>query len=238
MKRMLTLLVAMVSVTLNAAITPEAEAVLHAFTEATGGREAKESISTLVMQGHYEIPDQGIVAPIVIRIQQPDKMAVLIELPSVGEIRSGINGKVGWESNPITGFRLIEGYELEQFAKQSSVFPELQIGQFFKEVFRDDDRKDGKIVLKLITHSGFEETWYFDPATNLLDEMRVLIDAGAQGSFPVNLFLQDYRAAKGVLIPHTTITSNPAFSIRVAVESVLVDSIIEDTHFAVPSVEP
>jgi galactitol-specific phosphotransferase system IIC component len=76
MKRMLTLLVSMVSMTLNAAVTPEAEAVLQAFTEATGGREAKEGISTLVMQGHYEIPDQNIVAPILIQIKQPDKMAV------------------------------------------------------------------------------------------------------------------------------------------------------------------
>lgn len=204
-------------------ITPAAQKIIDAFIVATGGVENKKNIESLVITGSYNLPEQGVEAEITLYFQQPFRFSMILDIPNIGQMRSAYDGKTGWEMNAVTGFRLIEGSELEQLSRQATVFPELYINDNYKSADRIEDRADGKIVVELITNNDFPETWIFDPETHLLVEIKLIVDAGAQGSFPITNKLYDYKSVGNILVPFKTTSSNPAFSLEIQVKNVQLD---------------
>jgi len=219
-----------------AQISPEAKSVIDKFVEATGGYESKNRVESIVYTGTYGMPMQGIEASITLYMKRPSKMAMTLEIPHIGQIRSGFDGEQGWELNPVTGFRLIEGSELEQLAKQSSLFPEIEIEKHYQTAERLEDDKDGKIILNMVAHNEMSETWVIDPETHFLISTRMMIDAGVQGSFPVNIEMMDYTEVDGIKLPFLTTTSNPAFSVEIMVDTVKFNAEIGDEIFQVPAI--
>lgn len=215
--------------------TPAAQEVIDSFIVATGGAENKKEIESLVFTGSYNLPEQGIEAEITLYFQQPFRFSMILDIPNVGQMRSAYDGKTGWEMNDVTGFRLIEGSELEQLSRQATVFPELYINDNYKSADRIEDRDDGKIVIELVTNNDFTETWIFDPETHLLIEIKSTIDAGAQGSFPITNRLYDYKSVGNILVPFKTVSSNPAFSLEIQMKNVQLNTEIPAHIFEKPN---
>jgi hypothetical protein len=218
----------------TAQVAPEAQAVLNAYIEATGGKSAKENVNSLRMIGRYKIEAQGIEAALTIQMRKPGLLSMNLEIPNVGQVRSAFDGEVGWEENPITGFRYLEGLELDQMRKQGVIFPELAVSTYYQTITRKDDAPDGRHVLHLISLNQEEETWFFDPLSHLLTGMRMSIDAGEQGAFPVDIDLGDYRDVSGMKLPFSTVTRNPAFSIAVLIDEMEVNGSLDESAFTAP----
>ncbi len=218
-------------------ISPEARAVIDAYNEATGGIEAKKAIRTLIHTGEWELKEQGIKGPMTVYYKHPGTVATVTEIPEVGTIRACITDGVAWEDNSITGFRNLEGTELQQATKDACLFPETKLEELYSKAVLNETRSDGLQPVLLIDKDGLEETWYFDPMTHYLTEIERVLDAGVRGSYRIKVKVGEYLPAGNVTIPHYSETSTPAFTMVTRFEKTEINTGIPDYIFKKPEVE-
>jgi hypothetical protein len=89
---------------------PTAESILDRYVEVTGGAAAYKSRTSEVTTGTLTIAAAGITGQLRV-LAKPGLLRTTIELPGVGVIDRGVKDGVAWESNPITGPRIVEGFE-------------------------------------------------------------------------------------------------------------------------------
>jgi hypothetical protein len=150
---------------------PAAREVIERFIKAMGGREAYSKIHSQSSKGLFEMPAQGIKAGMQVFAKRPDKLVVKIEIPGLGEVTQGFDGKVAWANNAATGPMVLDGKQFEQ----------RKLEAHFDQVLHDE--KDYKSMetqaitdfegrpchkLKLVRTSGDEVIEYYDVATGML----------------------------------------------------------------------
>ena len=221
---------------LTSEITNEAEAVIQAFNEATGGLEEKLKIKNWVQMCRIKMLDRDVDEQLTYYQERPNKLATILDLPGGGRSHVGFNGEVGWDNSDRTGFVLIEGSELVKLAKDSVMFPETDIAKHYKIAERLEDRDDGTIVISLIDFDDHEEKWSFDPLSHLLVKKELMIDAGEDKIVPVVTKLSSYRKAGNVLVPFKQVTTNPAFGLILMIDSIQVNTEIPESIFEHPSI--
>lgn len=202
----------------TAQISPAAQELVDKYIEATGGREAKQAITSLVQVGTWEYPEQGISGRMTIYYVAPDRMATVTEIPDVGTMRTCISGGIAWEDNSITGLRILDGTELEQAVKDAQMFPELKISESYVKATVAEPRKDGLIPVVFVDKQDLEEIWYFDPITHYIAEIEKVLDAGVRGTYRIKLKPSNYLPVGDLVIAHYTETSTPAFKITTIAE--------------------
>ena len=109
------------------ATLPPASEVIGKFIKAIGGKEAYSKIESQHGKGKFELAAQGISGDLEVFHKRPNKLRVKVGIPSIGDILTGFDGKVGWSMNAATGPMLLEGKALEQMREQAdfdSVFNE------------------------------------------------------------------------------------------------------------------
>ena len=112
----------------------EAEAILKRAVEAVGGEEVIKKHRSTLSKGKFVIATQGLEGSLEIRAAAPNRFLLLIELPGVGKIENGFDGKTGWAADPINGPRLIQGKELDELKTQSDYDSDLfKLGDY-KEI--------------------------------------------------------------------------------------------------------
>ena len=117
------------------------------------------------------MPGQGIVGDMEVFAKRPDKTLMKVNIPGIGEVVQGYDGKIGWSVNPVTGPMLLEGKMLEEFREQASFDVDLHDESEFKSMETVEKTVfDGKpcYKLKLVRVSGKEVTEYFEVETGLL----------------------------------------------------------------------
>ena len=93
---------------------PSAEDLVKKHIKAIGGLEAYKKIKTRQIKGVIEIPTQSITADMTIMSKAPDKQRTEIDIPGMGKILEGYDGKVAWSQNPWTGLMDKAGGQLKQ----------------------------------------------------------------------------------------------------------------------------
>lgn len=90
---------------------PEARTLVDRHLAAVGGEDALKAASTGTMHGTFAMPAANLTAPMMVWAHGHERIASRVELPGMGEIRSGIHGQIAWELNPFQGPRILEGKE-------------------------------------------------------------------------------------------------------------------------------
>jgi hypothetical protein len=104
---------------------PDANALIAAYVEASGGADRFEGASS-VTRGTVSMPAAGIEGQFVLVQIYPDRMRMDVEIPGIGEILSGYDGENGWSLNPMMGPMVLSGAELEQTREQASIAASLR----------------------------------------------------------------------------------------------------------------
>src|SRR5262245_35836743 len=89
-----------------AAPLPPAKQILDRYVEVTGGRAAYEKAQHRTLTGTFELKGMGMKGSLLLQQSAPDKMRTQIDVPGVGTIVKGTDGKNAWEVNAVTGPRL------------------------------------------------------------------------------------------------------------------------------------
>lgn len=219
--------------TAGASIHPEAREIIDAHIDAIGGKKLLESFQYRVLKGTISMPAQGMTLSMTAYIQAPNRMAVHTDLPGMGVSRSGFDGVAGWEQNPITGFRMIEGDELHQLKRHSNIAMELHLESLYESIVRLEDEDEFK-VLELTSTNGKSERWFFDAKTHRLAKTDMVMDAGPMGSIPVQVLVEDYRPVDGLMIAFRTVLKNPAFEAITQYTSITHPDTLDPALFRAP----
>jgi hypothetical protein len=203
---------------------PTAATVLDKYRAAIGGEAAVKKHMARTSAGHFALPAQGIGGPFEIAAAAPDRMRMRIELPGIGAMQRGYDGKIGWAIDAAIGPRLLEGSELEEIRQTADFYYELHDPKDFSSmIVLERAPFEGRdcYTLELVRKSGFKLVEYYDVSSGLMAGVR-MSSSSAMGVVPnVLTVLDGYKSFGGILTP--TIARQRALGI----ESVLTIERIE-----------
>ena len=98
---------------------PAGRAIIDRYVQAIGGRDAVLRHSTIRYVGTFEMPAAGMKGDLSVVQAAPNKMAMTMTIPGMGQMSNGFDGTTGWSVNPMQGPRVLEGRELEQLREDA-----------------------------------------------------------------------------------------------------------------------
>jgi len=172
----------------------------------SGGAEAYAKVKSAAMTGKVEMAGHNISGPASV-FQQGDKTYSVIELPGVGKIEEGFDGKTAWEINALTGPRIKDGEEKAATVRASKMGLDLMSTwkTFYKEARTiGQEDVDGKPAwqVRLTPKEGKPEIFSFDRESGLLVRVAQTMTTPL-GEIPVEAEFTDYRPVEGILTPFT-----------------------------------
>lgn len=184
---------------------PSPEDLIKAHLKAIGGVEAYKKIKTRQIKGVIEIAGQGITADMVITSKAPDKQRTEIDLPGMGKVVEGYDGKVGWSKNPwAPGVIEKTGGQLKQAQEQADFYRDVELLSRYSEwTYKGRETIDGNStdVIEGKAKDGSVDTMYLDEKTHLLTQLKTIAET-EQGKTTVISKLGDYREVDGIKLPH------------------------------------
>ena len=165
-----------------------------------------------------------------------DKALVVTEIPGVGVIREGSNGKVFWSQDPINGLRLLDGAEADQARIESVWNPELRVADLFSTVeAKNQPGADGKILecVVLTPKIAPPTTRCFDPATHL-QTLETGVRPTPQGDTPFSSTVGDWRTVGGLKTAFALETQAGPITFVAKVQSLVFDEPMDDEKFEPP----
>lgn len=187
-----------------AADLPSGESLLERCLQKSGGAAAYNKVKSATMSGTVEIVGRNISGPVSV-FQQGDKTYTVIELPGIGKVEEGFDGRTAWESNALQGARIKEGEEKAATVRASR----MNLMGTWRDYYQSaqtvgDEEVEGKSAWKvqLTPKEGKPEIFYFDKDSALLVRMTQTVSS-AMGEIPVEVILSDYRDVRGIQTPFT-----------------------------------
>jgi len=229
---------------------PEAETVLKAYIEATGGLKAYEKVFNRITENVMELPGQGLKIKSVIKAAKPNLFRASMESGMLGNSDKGFDGKVVWENSTMTGPIVKEGKEKDAFL-MLAVFDRIT---YWKEAFSKaectgmedvNDKPCYKVVMTPRESSasrteGEEEAepikpmiWYFDTETDLLVRIDMTMES-PMGSMAIESLLSDYKEVDGILLPFETVLKMMGQEIKTVTTSIKQNVELPADTFAPP----
>ncbi|MSQ89915.1 MAG: hypothetical protein EXS01_00770 [Phycisphaerales bacterium] len=108
-----------------AAPLPTATEIFAKAVTAAGGADLIRQQTSRTSTGTIEMPAQSLKGTLHTKSLAPDLLIVETEIKGFGKIMQGINGKVGWSSDPVRGTSLMEADALERETRDLSIEQEL-----------------------------------------------------------------------------------------------------------------
>lgn len=216
---------------------PTVEQVLNKYIEALGGRAAIEKVTSRVSKGSFEIPAFGANGTLTLYTKAPNKEALVMDVPSFGNVLTGCDGNIAWSNNPMSGLTESSGAALAAAKRDARFNRELYLKELYKTVEVKGKTKVGDqdaYVVQATPEEGTPDTFYFDTTTGLL----VRADAereNPQGTQSVESYLKDYREVDGVKVPFTMEQVMPSMTITIKLDDVKNNVEIDDAKFVKPA---
>lgn len=183
---------------------PAPSVIIDRFLVAIGGRDALARRTSMATTGTFEIPAAGLRGQMRTYAAAPNRSAVVITLPGMGELRNGFDGTVGWSIDPAQGPSTLQGKQLEERRIDSDFYSVLHDPASFKSITTDSLTEfEGRkaYVLHLVRLSGDEAMEYFDAETGLMLGSRITRDT-PMGPVGITTILADYKDfGTGLKIP-------------------------------------
>ena len=215
---------------------PEGSAVLDKYVEVTGGRAAYEKLRSEVQTATMEIAGQGVRFTMTIYRAAPNKSYVVMEMPGMGKIEEGTDGKVVWSLSAIQGPRIKEGAEKSMGLLAATFNGDLRWRELYKsaETVGVEDVEGGPCYKVVLTgNDGLIQTRYYSTKTGLI--VKTIMTVKTQmGEIPTESVVSDYRDAGGVLVPYKSVSKILTQQLVMTVENVKPNAEIDASRFALP----
>lgn len=214
---------------------PKAEEIIERALEVMGGRAAMERIRNQAISGTIEFTGKDLRGELLLYKALPNLLYSRVNLPGVGVIEEGVDGKVAWQKN-LQGARIKEGQERAQALLSADVHAELNWRERYSKVEvagveTSGDQTLYKVVLT--PKEGPVQTRYYDQKTGLPAKVVMVMQTPA-GEVSVEVAMSDFRDAAGVLAPHTLTQKAMGQEFVIRITSVKVNTEIDPARFALP----
>jgi len=112
-----------------AAVLPPAADVVAKATAAVGGRDAWAARTSVAMKSSMEIPALNMKGSMTTFAVAPNRMAMTLDRPGLGKVRSGFDGTHAWSTEPSGGPRLMTGEERDMIARESDWLGDIDLAK-------------------------------------------------------------------------------------------------------------
>ena len=187
---------------------PSAKEILEKHVNATGGMKAWEAKKSMTSKGGLEVPSVGLKGSMQMQAMMPDRVTVTMDLPGMGQTRTGFDGTTGWTIDPMRGPALMEPKELANLKRDANFRRDLELAA----------KPDVATVAGLVEFEG-RPCWQLtiampgnDPADNFYDKESgtmsgmSMMAATPMGQIPVIIVMTDYKDFGDVKVPTKTTT--------------------------------
>ena len=226
---------------------PSAREVIDRYAKETGLTTIAEKTKSSHAKGKMSIPAVGIEGPMEVWSAKPDRQLVEINLPAIGEVKTGYDGKVGWVIQPMIGPKILQGSELLRMKIDSAYDAGLKNSDLYesietvgKESFAGKDCYKVKVVIKPLAGMDAEKTKetrtafeFYEVATGLLVGKKG-VEASDMGDTPYTSEVSDYKKFGDQLVPTKTVQKISGQEMMFTIDSLEFDTVSEDV-FALPA---
>jgi hypothetical protein len=189
---------------------PVAQELVRRHVEAAGLKRMTEQ-RAIRTTGTFSMPAMGATGQLEVVQLAPNRMAMKMTLPGLGDLRSGFDGEIAWSMNPMEGPRVMEGAELVQIRDEADFLASLRDASLITssetiEKTEIEGRTCWKV--KLTWKSGRESHDCYDVETGML-HATMQSNVTAMGTLESLTIFTEYRDFGGVKMP--TLTTQRVF---------------------------
>jgi hypothetical protein len=186
--------------TATASSLPAGRAIIDRYVQAIGGRDAVMRHSSIRYVGTFEMPAAGMKGNLTLVQAAPNKMAMIMDLPGMGQMVSGYDGTVGWSINPVQGPRVLAGKELDQLREDAGPAAMLRSADRIRSAETIELTSMGGHAcykVKITYNSGRESFDCYSPETGLLVGLTT-IQESPMGSVQVTTLFDEWKEFGGL----------------------------------------
>lgn len=218
---------------------PEGKEVLTRFFKAIGGEEKLAQLKSTKIDAKVNLLGAGVKGTSKALMSEGNKFKQVMELEGVGSESAGSDGKTVWAMSAVTGARLVNGREAEQFTLSNShPFPQVLYPKYFDSIECTGIEKFDDVdcyVVKYIKGDRKPILDYFEKETGLLRGTRQNM-MGQQGEIEVKITTTDYREVDGVKYAYSSVMElGPGLALELKVTSLELNPKLDASEFDPPS---
>jgi len=223
--------------TTEKADTPSIETIMANYVKAIGGEEKLRSMKSRKMTGRFEMEQMpGMSASLVMQSKAPNMMLMTLDLPGMGQMMQGFDGKTGWSMDPMSGPMLMPPDQLTQFKREANFFKELELHKGFDDVKVVGKEKSGDRevwVVRMKDPDGEHVTLHFDVDDHLLRRV-ITVSKTPMGEVPSTTHLKEYRDFDGYKTVVRTEIETMGMKQTLIIDTVEID-VVEKSTFDLPA---
>jgi predicted Zn-dependent peptidase len=208
------------------------EDVIENYIDAIGGKAALDKVKTIETNLTLSMMGQSLDATILQKAPNKSKLTIsMLGQVFQEQIFDGTNGAVVQQGQTMK----MEGKDLQGLAEQSMMFPELayttnDYGLTLSGIEKVEGTDAYKVVV--IAPSGNKVTEYYDINSGLKIRSIGVLES-PQGNITQTTDYSDYKAAGGVMIPHTLNQATGPQNLKMTVKDIKVNGGIDDAAFEI-----
>jgi hypothetical protein len=189
---------------------PSAQELLTRHITATGGEKAWDAKNMMSSKGAIEIPAAGLKGAMDMQAMAPDNIAIVMDIPGMGQSRSGFNGTVGWTIDPMRGPALMDAKQIADLKRDGNFRRDLDLMRNAGNaevlgLVEFETRPCWQVKISTSTSDATPTNNFYDKETGLMAGM-TLMAATPMGSIPVTLLTGEYKDFADVKLPVRTTT--------------------------------
>ncbi|HVU49558.1 MAG TPA: hypothetical protein VHL80_02665 [Polyangia bacterium] len=209
------------------------EVVLSDIARALGSDAAWKAHKNVRMKLEMSFQGMGISGSGERFATSKDKALVVTDLPGMGTIREGSNGKVFWSQDPINGTRTLSGAEADQARIESVWNAELRMNELYRSIELAPSSPPGQECLVLTPPDAPPVTNCYDARSHLQVTQKGTRST-PQGDTPFSSTLKDWREVGGLKMAFSVDTQAGPITFTARMTDVKFDVPMDDKMFDPP----
>jgi tetratricopeptide (TPR) repeat protein len=182
---------------------PSIDEIINRYLKTAGGATAVNGVSSRVVKGTIDVVGVSRGGTFETYSVAPNKAISILQVTPTETTKVGYNGRIGWVQTP-AGVRTLKGGELESVRSEADFYTILTLKNSYPKMTLRGRSKIGYrevYVIELYPNNTVDRL-FLDAETYLPVRMN---SARMQGgvSVPIEIYYDDWRAADGLLVPHT-----------------------------------
>jgi len=207
------------------------------YTEAIGGQEAIERVTTYKARGTFAISVAQMPGTFEAWGKNPNKSLTVIEFPNMGSLKKGFDGETNWVQTPVGIFSAKGATEMSEIERDAEVYRAGKIKNLYQDLkLENNARISGRDmwVIEGKPAKGPAEKLFFDKQNGLLVRWDMVRRNPQRGNVFVKVHLDDYREVDGVKVPHKVRFNFESFDFVMQIEELQHNIAVDDAMFKKP----
>ena len=214
---------------------PPAKEIIAKYIKATGGEQARRKHASSHSKGTMSMPAMGMSGTLEAFAAKPNRMLIKVDMPGMGVLSEGFDGKVGWSIQPMMGPSIKEGVELEQRRIGADYYGEIRKDKLYKSMETVDLTEfEGKkcYKIKLVPEKGPPVFEFYEVQSGLRRGSQ-LTAITPMGDMPLTNVESEYKKMGDLLVATKNVQKIMMQEIVIEIESIEFDK-VDDAVFKLP----